>query len=632
MSSMMLPVKYKFILMGGLAGLSVVFGMIWLSDVAWSVILNRENLNIKNSMSASVKELEKEVENFREEVQIISRLPSVTSFIDYHSLIKDSESLESDTQETYIYYKDIAEQTFLDFATENEDFLEIRYIDSSGMEVIKIERDNRYGQAEIKTASELEYKGERYYYLNSIDLSPGKVYVSPIDLNVDRGEVVEPYEPNIRFATPVYDQSGQNHGIVIINLYADRFIDYIRGTTFDDLYLIDQDGYFLYNLEHPEREWGRELEHGSTFFLFDGEMGNYFGHFRVNNNLIIEEKAEKDVYHLHKISYTSISSDLYWIFVTEHKEEGLMAPYISVGKQILLRMILLSGLIFAIYSVFIFWFTRSLKSIKQAIKQIDSGDYDVNIPVISRDELGDMAILLNDLSKKIREKDREQYEFISSASHQLRTPVSIIGQNTDLLREKISKLPRPKPLLEQINDIESGNRQIANLIGDLMKFTELGSDYFANDVNKIKARVLVEEVLTSFGSVIKKKRLKVELKIPDNFLVKADESRLKLVFINIICNAIDYSNPGGTIVIKAQRKEAHVLFCVTDQGIGIADEDKVHLFEKFYRAKNAYKNKNVGTGLGLVLAKQVVEGHGGKIWIESKLDKGTKVYFTIFNY
>ena len=130
--------------------------------------------------------------------------------------------------------------------------------------------------------------------------------------------------------------------------------------------------------------------------------------------------------------------------------------------------------------------------------------------------------------------------------------------------------------------------------------------------------------------LIKLKKITVNLKEPSQSAVAlVNEFTLSKALENLIDNAISYSHDGGVIQMELERMEKEVIFKIADQGIGIPKEDQPSIFREFFRARNAVKKKNVGTGLGLFIVKNIVEGHGGKVWFTSEENKGSTFYVSI---
>jgi len=236
---------------------------------------------------------------------------------------------------------------------------------------------------------------------------------------------------------------------------------------------------------------------------------------------------------------------------------------------------------------------------------------------------------MNQLIEGTRKKEKERYEFVTNASHQLRTPISSVKFALEYLAEGIEEKQKADMLLEQIKSIKMDLGRTTAILTDMLTYMELGGDYFATDIERVNFRELLLELLNAHNKEISEKNLKVNLSAPKTLTGRVEKMRIQHMLNDLISNAISYSNEGGQINIAASREKRSIIFTISDEGIGIPEEEKPHLFTKFFRARNSYLKKSVGSGLGLVNAKRIIEGHGGTIKVASIEGKGTTVTVTI---
>ncbi len=225
-----------------------------------------------------------------------------------------------------------------------------------------------------------------------------------------------------------------------------------------------------------------------------------------------------------------------------------------------------------------------------------------------------------------REMDRLKTEFISIAAHELRTPLtSIQGFSEILLTRSDLKEEEKKQFLSYIN---KQSKHLANIINTLLDISriESGKGLIFN-----KARCNINEIIVETVCYFKafSQKHQFELKLPEEPVeLMVDKERMRQVLENIISNAIKYSPEGGIIEVNGQLLEDHYQVSVKDQGIGIPPEHIEKIFDKFYRVDTSNTSVS-GIGLGMSIVKDIVEAHGGRIWVESELGKGTTVIFTI---
>ncbi len=229
--------------------------------------------------------------------------------------------------------------------------------------------------------------------------------------------------------------------------------------------------------------------------------------------------------------------------------------------------------------------------------------------------------------RSLSEANRLKAELLSTLAHEMRTPLtSIKGYSTALLMEEADFSPETQREFLQIIDEECDTLQ--DLIHDLLESSVIEAGLLKLEPQPAILPRLAREVVDDIARRSRKHRFVVDF--PEGFpIVEADPLRIMQVLRNLLDNAIKYSPQGGLIVVRGEARDTEVLVSVADQGVGIAPEDLNRLFEKFFRARTGLIRNVVGSGLGLPIARTIVEGHGGHIWAESKLGQGTTLYFTV---
>lgn len=233
-----------------------------------------------------------------------------------------------------------------------------------------------------------------------------------------------------------------------------------------------------------------------------------------------------------------------------------------------------------------------------------------------------------DITKE-QEVDRMKSEFISLASHQLKTPITRIKFTIQALLEDPSvKLGETEKMY--LIAIKDSNMEMLYLIEALLDIAKLESGKIVLEKKEIDINVIVDKALESliYQSKERNQKLTTDIKLT-NKKIFGDEKLLKEVYKNLISNAVKYTPEKGEIKIIVEEKDGMILSTVSDSGIGIPEEEKSKIFEKFFRTSNAQEKEKDGTGLGLYFIKQVVERMGGEIWFDSKINEGTNFYFKI---
>ncbi len=219
----------------------------------------------------------------------------------------------------------------------------------------------------------------------------------------------------------------------------------------------------------------------------------------------------------------------------------------------------------------------------------------------------------------------QQSDFISDLVHELRTPLtSIIGYSKLMLDHEFD----PDTRRRFLETIHREATRLSGLINDFLDLTRLESGRARLNKKPIQLRPLLEECIAIMRPQADSRRIRIRLSIPPLLpQVPADEDRLRRVVLNLLSNAIKFNRDEGLVEVKVELAGREVMVSVSDTGIGILPEELPHIFEKFYRGRG--EGEVPGSGLGLSIARQIVEAHGGRIWVESTPDQGSTFTFTL---
>jgi K+-sensing histidine kinase KdpD len=231
------------------------------------------------------------------------------------------------------------------------------------------------------------------------------------------------------------------------------------------------------------------------------------------------------------------------------------------------------------------------------------------------------------ITQKLQQEDRLRSEVMAALSHELRTPLaSIKGYATALMLEEVNWSEEKRQEFLRLIDVETDN--LERMVSDIMDASLIDIGQLDIEPQPLRLPRLAGEVSQEMQRHSSMHRFVVDF--PEDFpIVDADPRRIRQVFLNILDNAIKYSPAGGLIVIRGEVRPTDVVVSVADQGVGISPEDLIPLFDKYFRVKAPTGYHVPGTGLGLPVARAIIETHGGRIWAKSKLDEGTTLYFSI---
>jgi len=234
--------------------------------------------------------------------------------------------------------------------------------------------------------------------------------------------------------------------------------------------------------------------------------------------------------------------------------------------------------------------------------------------------------IIKEQNERLKELDRIKSEFLSTAAHELRPPLtSILGFSEILLERKLDK-ERQNRFLKIIHKEAVG---LANLINDLLDVSRIESgQVFKIKKTPFELRKIILKNVDLFRSQTDKHDF--EVNIPGELAsIEVDKDKIDQVMENLIGNAVKFSPQSGKITVSIEQAEKEVKISVADTGMGIPKKDLPHIFERFYRVDNTFIRAIEGAGLSLAIAKYIVESHGGKIWAESKVGKGSTFSFTL---
>ena len=225
----------------------------------------------------------------------------------------------------------------------------------------------------------------------------------------------------------------------------------------------------------------------------------------------------------------------------------------------------------------------------------------------------------------LEEANRMKTAFLSDASHELKTPLAAMSGYAQNAEMDLVNGGNTAMIQEKLKRISSESNRMALMVTQILDATRIEEGRMILELAPCDLESIVRDTVETYFSVLNKNNNRLALRIPLELpKVKADSSRLQRVFVNLISNALKHTK-NGTILIKAEEEEGFVKVTVKDTGSGISEEDMPHIWERYYKGKHS----ETGTGLGLFICRFIVESHGGRIWAESEIGKGTTFMFTL---
>ena len=325
------------------------------------------------------------------------------------------------------------------------------------------------------------------------------------------------------------------------------------------------------------------------------------------------------------------SQRLVYVALLASPRRGLRAVLKDVAKRFLQ-----AGLVTLVISIILALLiarsiAKPLQRMTAAIEEIARGNYDQTLDITSPDEVGRLAASFNTMSREVKASRQAQRDFVANVSHELKTPLtSIQGFSQAILDgtadDEVSRY-------RAVEIISSEANRMSRLVDELLDLARIESGQIKMQREPVDLAKVLKACVEKFALQAREGNVELALHAPALPLVTGDEDRLAQVFTNLLANALKHTPPAGKVTVKAQetkqtRKKADtaatVEITVTDTGAGIPPEDLAHIFERFYQVDKSRAGKDRGVGLGLTIARQIIEAHGGTINVESVRELGTK--------
>jgi len=309
--------------------------------------------------------------------------------------------------------------------------------------------------------------------------------------------------------------------------------------------------------------------------------------------------------------------------------ELYVAPFLRLSTSINRSLLLGGSVAIAIALLLTFILSRRITSpigaLAKAARRLGRGDLSQRVQLQGEGEIAALSQAFNSMASDLEHAEQLRRNMVADVAHELRTPLSNIQGYLEAIRDGVIK-----PDGTTINSLNEEAALLSRLVNELQELSlaeagELKLVYQAEDITS-----LVKEAVTPWQPQLTAKKISLSLDLPDNLpLVNIDWQRVNQVLHNLLENAVAYTHEGGTINVAAAKQGNWVEVSVSDTGDGIPVGDLPHIFERFYRVDKSRARATGGSGLGLTIAKRLVEAHGGKITVQSKLGKGSLFLFTL---
>ena len=616
------------ILAGSVAAMaSLVVGSLIVNGSADIVYQNGLN-RLKYETNIKSARLLSDIKNLRDDAKYLVGSPPIMGI---PRAIKNNgvDPLDNSALETW---QNRLATIFTELIRAKSNYLQIRYIGVSdvGRELLRVDRR---GTA-IKTIpkSELQQKGNTLYFNNAIKINPGEVYLSDVTLNKELNKISEPYTPVIRAATPVFFE-GKLFGILVINMELGKIFNTLIKNTPRELipYVTNEDGYFL---AHPNKTmtFGFDLGH-------EHKIQTTYHNFDLSNNIDLRDieltvKTKNNVVHVVKAHFDPMKEERYFAVMLATSYKNLQSASDNLRYQSLIIMSILVVISLIIAAVLASRLMRPLKLISIASDDLACGRDVSNLPVKSRDEIGELARSFEAMHRQLEDKERELIvtqglvhhsnkmaslgEMAGSIAHEINSPMQSINLIAQRVQRQLKKNISAEDIDASMTKITNSVHKISEIIDSLRKTSRGSTD---DEFFDISLGELVDDIINMTGERFKVTNVKFQVNYHNaskNSLIQCQRLQISQVLINLINNAYDatQSEKDKWISIDFYKTNEKIIISITDSGKGIAIDIIDRIFEPMFTTKEIGK----GTGLGLSISNEIILKHNGLFYVDKDAD------------
>lgn len=476
---------------------------------------------------------------------------------------------------------------------------QVRWLDSQGYEQVRLDRKLLAdGSWKVSVAKELQDKSDRYYFTGAINQPGNLINVSPVDLNIEHGKVVLPYEPTIRMAISTLQAENLRHGVLVINYNLSPLFKGLKTLASEliDVELVNPKGYWLFNSSKPELEWGGDLaqyEHNLMYLEPDK-----YSAMKSFENSQSKRKATGI-----RFSNLNIGGQPLTLITQIHPNE--------IDAETRADLIEFGGGVLVLYALGVVLIVKLYRSDKRQ---------------------GEIKDQLKQQLEKVEQINHYKSQFLANMSHELRTPINGVVGITELLTDT-GLTPEQ---LHFAKMIKQSSASLLDIINDILDYSKIESGMLQLEQIDFDLLELMRNIVQTFSVLVENKGL--ELVCPtvhseQHYWFIGDPARLRQILVNLIGNALKFTEHGEVAVfyelLDKSEGRTKLKFTVSDTGIGIPEEKQQKLFQRFSQADSSTTRRFSGTGLGLAISKQLVEMMGGEIGVTSQEGEGSQFWFTV---
>lgn len=405
--------------------------------------------------------------------------------------------------------------------------------------------------------------------------------------------------------------SSAKEAIVYVNPIAEKYSKEIRGR----IIVVDKEG--IVKGDSNKEYLGETFRHTEIRNALKGQTSTNIYNFKEYGHVLYA--AVPAIVHNRIVGATLVSVSINDIYKDlSHINQNLF--FISTTCIALIAII---SFIFLDFSF------KPLERFTKAINSMAKGDFKQKVHINTNDEFKNMADAFNAMIMKLDQVDKQRNEFVANVSHELRTPISSIKLLSEsLLHQDEDNIYIYKEFME---DISAEADRLNNIINELLALVDLDKEKLHINYKITYMNFLLEKIVNRLKPLAERKNIKLTLESDEKIQIKVDPEKIQQAIINIIENAIKYTQEAGKVQVRLYSQGKWCIIEVKDNGIGIPESSLKQIFDRFYRVDKARSRKTGGTGLGLSISDQIVMLHQGIIEVESKIGEGSSFYIKIPN-
>ena len=304
-----------------------------------------------------------------------------------------------------------------------------------------------------------------------------------------------------------------------------------------------------------------------------------------------------------------------------------LAPLGNTLRSVAVELLLIVPFVLILGAFGSYWLAAHafapIDRLTRIARRIEAGDLHERVPVPrSKDEIQSLALTFNEMIERIDKAFVRQRRFVADASHELRTPVAAIRSMTDVVLAQSTPI-ESEEYVAVLRDVNAESERLGHLINGLLLLARSDENQVLFEHELVRLDLLATDVAATIEPLATERDITLEIVARQPILVMGDEVRLIQVIMNLLDNAVTYSNSGARVKLEVKKEQNKAIMIVTDTGIGIAKDHLDHIFERFYRVDPARSRAAGSTGLGLSIVDWIVRAHDGSITVESEVGKGT---------